>query len=44
MEDDTSDRDSMVKFIWTLSGNLIYDVYSMKIPDNVQINFTTKSP
>ena len=34
----------MVKLIWRLSGNLIYYVFSMKAPDNLQTNFTIKSP
>ena len=44
MESDAFYRYFIVKFIWRLSGNLIYRVFSMKIPDNVQTNFTIKSP
>ena len=44
MESDTSYGDFMVKLIRRLSGNFIYYVFSMETPDNLQINFTTKSP
>ena len=44
MESDTSYGDFMVKLIWRLSGNLIYHVCFMKTPDNLQANFTIKSP
>ena len=37
-------RDSMVKLMWRLSGNLIYHVFSMKTPENLQTNFAIKSP
>ena len=32
MESDTSQGDIMVKLIWSLSGNLIYHVFSVKAP------------
>ena len=44
MESDTFYGDFMVKLIWRLSGNLIYHVFSMKTPDNLQAYFTIKSP
>ena len=34
----------MVKLQWRLSSNLSYHVFSMKIPGNLQTNFTIKSP
>ena len=43
MESDTFYGDFMAKLIWRLSGNLIYNVFSVKIPDNFQTNFTIKS-
>ena len=36
--------DYMANLIWVLSGNLIYHVFSMKTPDNIQTNFTITSP
>ena len=44
MENDTPYGDFMVKLIWRLSGKLIYHVFFMKIPDNLQTNFSIKSP
>ena len=44
MESDTFHGDFMVRLIWRLSGNLIYPVFSMKTPDNLQTNFTIHSP
>ena len=44
MENDTFLGDCMVKSVWRLSGNLIYHVFSVKTSDNVQTNFTIKSP
>ena len=35
--------DFIVKLVWVLSGNLIYNIVSMKTPDNFQTNFTMKS-
>ena len=43
METDTFYEDFMVKLICKLSGNLIYHVFSMKTPDDLQTNFTIKS-
>ena len=43
MKSDTFYGDFMVKLIWRLSGNLIYDVFSLKIPGNLHTNFTIKS-
>ena len=40
----TFNEDFVVKLIWRLSVELIYHVFSMKTPDNLQTNFTTKSP
>ena len=34
----------MVKLIWRLSGNLNYHVFSMKTSDDLQTNFTIRSP
>ena len=34
----------MVKWIWRSSGNLIYRVFSMETPDNLQTNVTIKPP
>ena len=39
MESDTFYRDFMVKLIWRLFGSLIYNVFSMKIQDNLRTNF-----
>ena len=44
MESDTFYGDFVVKLTRRLSGNLIYHVFSMKTPDNIQTNFTIKSP
>ena len=44
MGSDTLYGDFMMKLIWRLSGNLIYHIFSIKIPDNLQTNFTIKSP
>ena len=44
MESDTFCGNFMVKLIWGLPGNLFYHVFSMKTPDNLQTNFTMKSP
>ena len=33
----------MAKLIWRLSDNLIYFVFSMETPENLQTNFTIKS-
>ena len=35
MENDTFHRDFMVRLIWTLSGNLIYHIFSIKTPDKL---------
>ena len=40
MERDTFYGDFMVKLIWKLSADLIYHVFSMKIPDNLQTNYS----
>ena len=34
----------MVKLIWGMSGNLAHYVFFIKVPDNLQTNFTIKSP
>ena len=34
----------MVKLICRLSDNFIYHVFSMKTPDNLQINLTIEFP
>ena len=44
MESGTFYVDFIVKLIWRSSRNLIYHVFSMEIPDNLQTNFTIKSP
>ena len=44
MESDTFYEDFVIKIIWRLSGNFIYHVSSMKTPNNLQTNFTTRSP
>ena len=44
MESDALYGDVMVELICRLSGNLIYHVFSMKAPDDVQISFTVESP
>ena len=43
MENSTFHGDLMVKLIWRLSSNLIYHVFSINTPDNLQTNFTIKS-
>ena len=43
MESDTCYGDFIVKSIWKLSDYLIYRVFFMKTPDNIQTNFTIKS-
>ena len=43
MESDTSYGDFMAKLIWRPSGNLIYHIFSMKSPDNLQTTLTIKS-
>ena len=43
MESDIFYGDFMAKLICRLSGILIYHVFSMKTPDNLQTNFTIKS-
>ena len=42
-QDDSHQADMMVNLIRRLSGILIYHVFSMKTPDNLQTNFTIKS-
>ena len=42
-ESDASYGDFMAKLIWRLSGNLIYHIYPIRIPDNLHTNFTIKS-
>ena len=44
MESDTFCGDFMVKLIWRLSGDLIYHVFTIKAPDDLQTNFIMKSP
>ena len=45
MERNTFNRDFILKLLWKLSCNLIFFVFSMKTPDNLQaIIFTIKSP
>ena len=43
MDSDTFYGDFMIRLIWRLSGDLIYHTFSMKIPDNIQPNFTRES-
>ena len=43
MESDTLYGEFVLKLIWRLSGNLIYHVFSMRILNNLQTNFTIKS-
>ena len=43
MESDTFYEYFMVEVTWRLSGNLIYHVFYIKTPDNLQTNFTIKS-
>ena len=44
MESDTLYGDYMVNLIcmlmWRLNDNLVYHVFSIKIPDNLETNFT----
>ena len=44
MESDTFYGNFTAKLKRRLSGNLIYHVFSIKTPDNLQTNFTLKSP
>ena len=44
MESTTCYGDHMVKLIWKLSGNLIYQVFAIKAPGKVHITFAMKSP
>ena len=44
MKSDTFCGDFFVKLTWRLSDNLIYHIFSMKTKDNLQTNFTIKSP
>ena len=44
MESDTFCGEFMLKLTWRLSGNLIYHAFSTKSHDNLQTNFTIKSP
>ena len=44
MKCDTFYADFMVKLIWRFCGDLIFYAFSMKAQDNLQTNFTIKSP
>ena len=44
MQRELSYGDFRVQLIWTSSGNMIYYVFSMKVADNFQTDFTIKSP
>ena len=44
MESDTFYGDLVVELIWRLSGDLIYHVFSMETPDNLQTNFIIECP
>ena len=44
MENDTFYGNFYGKINMGLSGNLIYHVFSIKTSDNLQTNFTMKSP
>ena len=44
MESNTCFGDFMVKSVWRFSDDLIYHVFSIKIPDNLQTNSITNFP
>ena len=44
MESDTFPGDFIAELICRLSGDLIYRIFSLQYPDNVQTSFTIKLP
>ena len=44
MEIDSFYGNFMVKLVWRLCGNLIYHVFSILSPENLQTNSTKESP